>query len=282
MKTVRQAINQVTFEVAENNIKKESIQAGVGGKENTLMSYFFKKILFFIGSFIVPIIFFLAMTSYDINQVPKSGRYLFITIFFIFIMVILLNVYVYFRMYRKTGFPYLNQFNFRLLAFLLLEISMTGYSSITILGSLNKYNPVLAVAILLLYYLMVYRLVKVIIDTQIYEELNKNYGTKYQIKNWKRLLSRFPIVLFIIIIIGMQGYRISKSYFIFTHVDSPLSMAYSIIGDTGVVLLAICVTLLPTISFNSEIFVRGTLLKNYTEKFREKYKFTETEWYGEK
>ncbi|MBC1520119.1 hypothetical protein HB912_00480 [Listeria aquatica] len=176
----------------------------------------------------------------------------------------------------------MNQFNFRLMTFLLLEISVTGYSSITIIGSLNKYSPILVEIILILYYLIVYKLVKVIIDTQIYEELNEKYGAQYHMKKWRQMLSRFPIVLLIIIIVVAQGYRVSKSYFIFTHTDSPLSLVYSTIGDLGVVLLALGISLLPTIFFNSEIFVRGILLKNHAEQFREKYEIMRTKWYGEK
>ncbi|MEE9727264.1 hypothetical protein VL806_07885 [Listeria seeligeri] len=282
MKIVTKVINQISFEEAEKRIDEESIQAGISGKENTLMSYFLKKILIFISAFIVPIIFFSVMTSYDMNQIAKGGRYLFLTIIFIFIMIVLLNIYVYVRIYWKMNFSYLNQFNFRLLTFLLLEISVVGYSSITILGSLNKYSPFLVVSILVLYYVIVYKLVEVILSTQVYEEFNRNYGLQLQVKKWKQLLSRFPIVLFIIMIIGMQGYRLSKSFFIFTHRDTPLTILYSFIGDLGAVLIAICVALLPTIVFNSKIFVRGALLKKYTEKFREKYKATDKEWYGEK
>ncbi|WP_088825591.1 MULTISPECIES: hypothetical protein [Listeria] len=282
LKQIDKAISEIAFQLAEKNLNEQIIQSGIKGKENSLISYSLKKMLLFIGTFIAPIIFFSALTSYDMNQVPEKNLYIFWTILLIFIAIVLLSSYVYFKVTRKNPFPYLNQFNFRLLLFLLVEISVVGYSSIMLLNFLNNNSPILIEIILVLYYFIVYRLVKLVISTQIIEELNDSYNSKLNIKNWQQLLSRFPIILFIIMIIAMQGYRVSKSLFIVSHESSLMTDLYYIVGDLGAVLMAICIGLLPTILFNRKIFVRGLILRKYSDEFRKKYQLTERAWYGEK
>lgn len=281
MKKAYKLINKITFDQARKNMNKQSIQREFVGKENFLLSYSVKSKLLFISVFIIPIVFFLAMLSYDMDKIPKEGYSIFVMISSLFVAIVLLSMYIYYRITQRNSFPFLNRFKYRLLLFILSEISVAGYSSFFIFGHSEKNTPILLVGIIIAYVFLVNELIKVIINTRVYETLNKTYGSNLEIKKWKQYLSRFPALLLLVSFFCMQAYRMSKSLFIFNNIESPRSIIYPIIGDVGFVIIAISISLLPTVFFDSETFIRGSLLKKYSEKFREEYGFTKKEWYGE-
>ena len=76
-------------------------------------------------------------------------------------------------------------------------------------------------------------------------------------------------------------YRLSKSAFIISDTNVSLLDLYALVGKIGLWIVAVIVTLLPTLFFNAHVFVKAKLLSSYSEEFRKEYDFTKEEWYGD-
>ncbi|MBC1548239.1 hypothetical protein HCJ27_14140 [Listeria sp. FSL L7-1435] len=116
------------------------------------------------------------------------------------------------------------------------------------------------------------------------EKLGKKKGTIKAIK----ILSAVLVGFIVIVIVGMQFYRVNKWW-----IDGSNSDALSGLNETlaGIILstilvvigvaILVIITLLPTLLLNAAAVVDGYIYKKYAEEFRKEYEFTEKEWYGE-
>lgn len=89
------------------------------------------------------------------------------------------------------------------------------------------------------------------------------------------------MVVLAIVAFAAYFYRTTKSAFILTQNESPVSFWYNIVGGVGFLLIGLSISLLPTLLFDRELFIRGKILQNHSEYFRKEYEFTKEEWYGE-
>lgn len=115
-------------------------------------------------------------------------------------------------------------------------------------------------------------------------KLGKKKGTIKAVK----ILSAVLVTFIVIVIAGMQFYRVNKWWIDGSNSDALSGLNGTLAGTIlsailmviGVAILVI-ITLLPTLLLNAAAVVDGYIYKKYAEEFRKEYEFTEREWYGE-
>ncbi|MBF2514147.1 hypothetical protein IA833_06970 [Listeria marthii] len=115
-------------------------------------------------------------------------------------------------------------------------------------------------------------------------KLGKKKGTIKAVK----ILSAVLVGFIVIVIAGMQFYRVNKWWIDGSNSDALSGLNGTFAGTIlsailmviGVAILVI-ITLLPTLLLNTAAVVDGYIYKKYAEEFRKEYEFTEREWYGE-
>ncbi|HAP5857491.1 TPA: hypothetical protein IU341_002719 [Enterococcus faecalis] len=231
---------------------------------------------------IIPTIFLIAMSTYNFKDVPKQGYPIFIVIIGIIIGIVILSCYLYFKISKKNRCIGLNRFNYKMILFSLSEVSVFGYSGIIVFAQFQQLNTYIRLLLIVLYYILLYKLVVIIIVTDTKKVLNDTYGFVLPVKKWQQGLSRFPARLIIFTIVGMQVYRITKSFFILSDINNITNFLYGVVGGFGVILGSFCVGLLPTTFFDGNEFIQGALIKKYSEEFRRTFFFDKEEWYRNK
>lgn len=249
--------------------------------EENLVGYNLKGKLIFSSVLVVPLIFFMALLSYDPKRIPVEGYPIFVSIVIIFFAIIIISIFEYYRIRMKYSYNYLSMFKYKYIRFILPSISIVGYSIIYMMNVFKKYNLEISGLLLIIYVYLVFRLYRLIIETQIYEVLNKKYGFDIEVKKWKILISSYPAALAMGIILIMQIYRISKPLIILNNSSSIIGISMDVLGSIGVAVLSISVSLLPLILFDSEEYITGKLLQKYSEELRKEYGYTKKDWYGD-
>ncbi|EAC8434537.1 hypothetical protein IT97_12555 [Listeria monocytogenes] len=114
-----------------------------------------------------------------------------------------------------------------------------------------------------------------------YLEINELavFDPTIKIPLWGKLVDKSLIYGIVIVIAGMQIYRMNKFWIL--NDDSWISTMLVPMGE--ILLVAIVVFLLVAIPvrFFYPDFVKSCLLQKYTDVFRKEYGFTKKEWYGE-
>lgn len=281
MKKIRNLEIPFEVEVIERNITYHKIIVDLKGKDNSLLSYKIKELLTLLIVFIVPLIYLIAMNNYDTENIQSEYKYKFILVNAIFLALVIISVLCYIFLRFTCRHQYLNKFRSQLIIVSLLEISAISYASLFVFIPFSHLNSVTFIAVFLSYVAISLVFVKQILEVKIKEELNKNYGLNLKIGKISYYLSKYPTVVLGVIIFAMIFYRTTKSAFIVTNNNNPVAFVYNIVGNIGFLLIAFSISLLPTILFEGSVFVRGVLLKKYSEQFRKEYDFTKEEWYGE-
>lgn len=130
-------------------------------------------------------------------------------------------------------------------------------------------------------------------------KLIENVQTKYLANDGKlgkkkrtikaiKILSAVLVSFIVIVIAGMQFYRVNKWWIDGSNSDALSGLNGTLAGTIlsailmviGVAILVI-ITLIPTLLLNTAAVVDGYIYKKYAEEFRKEYEFTEKEWYGE-
>ncbi|MDT0015099.1 hypothetical protein [Listeria cossartiae] len=114
-----------------------------------------------------------------------------------------------------------------------------------------------------------------------YLEINElaDFDSTIKIPLWGKFVDKSLIYGIVIVIAGMQIYRMNKFWLL--NDDSWISTMLVPLGQ--IVLVAIVVFLLVAIPvrFFYPDFVKSYLLQKYTEAFRKEHSFTEKQWYSE-
>ncbi|MDT0017105.1 hypothetical protein QJV03_07925 [Listeria swaminathanii] len=114
-----------------------------------------------------------------------------------------------------------------------------------------------------------------------YLEINElaDFDSTIKIPLWGKIVDKALIYGIVIVIAGMQIYRMNKFWLL--NDDSWISTMLVPLGQ--ILLVAIVVFLLVAIPvrFFYPDFVKSYLLQKYTEAFRKEHGFTEKQWYGE-
>lgn len=271
---------EVTSEMIDKNITYHTTATDMNRNGNSIISYNFKEFIALLGSFVFPTIFFW-VAGFDSSGVALEDMYRFnlINILLVLILIISLVLYFFFKYTYRSRF--LDRFRFKIIIVGLLEVSLIIYGSLFLFNIFPHSNFSLMSLTLVIYFIFSILLIKVILEVQIKETLNKKYEQNLKISKWGYYLSRYPAVVLGVIIMSAFVYKSAKSVFILTHNDNPVSFLYSLIGGIGFLLIGLSISLLPTLLFDSELYIRGKILQKNPEYFRKKFEFSKEEWYGE-
>ena len=143
----------------------------------------------------------------------------------------------------------------------------------------NYWQTLVTIATALIIFLFLYYFVE---KNMIYTTLNENFQLSLKTIKVLNLLIRFSGILIVVVLLVAQFYRMNKWWLEGNIPDSTgnsfLDLALIIV--IGVPLFLV-LTLVPTyLAFQPEIFVKGQLLEQYSEEFRNLYGFSKEEWYG--
>lgn len=187
--------------------------------------------------------------------------------------------------------PYFKNAAYTFSVYLFAQTTLVFYiTSIQISDNLMT-NRIAACLYILFGYCLSFYIIKI--------KLIENVQTKYLANDEKpgkkkgaikavKILSAVLVGFIVIVIVGMQFYRVNKWWIDGSNSDA-LSGLNETLGGTilsmilivvGVAILVI-ITLLPTLLLNTAAVVDGYIYKKYAEEFRKEYEFTEKEWYGE-
>jgi len=118
------------------------------------------------------------------------------------------------------------------------------------------------------------------------DEINKLFKREYKTSTLLTTMLKLSGVVVVVIIVGMQLYRLNKSWLKGFIENSDVLNTNATISDIvgifiGIPLLMI-ITLIPTFFlFDANLYMKGKIIKQYSEEFRQEYDFTKEEWYGE-
>lgn len=269
------------FDTLKKNITYQTLVTDTKGKDSSFFSYSLKEIAVLLIILIFPTICLVVLLGDGLSNVSIEDRPKAIVGNILLMAILFLSITFYIMVKHIYRSRYLNRFRSRIIIVGLLEISVVSYASIVLFNIFPHINFVLLSLILISYFVLSICLIKVILDVKIKETLNKKYGQNFQISKVSRYLSSYPVVVLAIVVFAAYFYRTTKSAFILTQNESPVSFLYNIVGGVGFLLIGLSISLLPTLLFDGELFIRGKILQNHSEYFRKEYEFTKEEWYGE-
>ena len=272
---------EVTSEMIDKNITYHTTATDMNRNGNSIISYNFKEFITLVGTCIVPTIFLIAAGNEGINNVLPEYRWKAILGNVLFWGILIFSFVLYFFLKYIYSSRFLNRFRSSLIIVGLLEVSLIIYGSLFLFNIFPHSNFFLMSLTLVIYFIFSILLIKVILEVQIKETLNKKYEQNLKISKWGYYLSRYPAVVLGVIIMSAFVYKSAKSVFILTHNDNPVSFLYSLIGGIGFLLIGLSISLLPTLLFDSELYIRGKILQKNPEYFRKKFEFSKEEWYSE-
>lgn len=254
------------FNKLKENITYQTLFIDMKG--NGIFSYSLKEFTVLIGTIIIPIIFLIATGNKGMASVLPENRWKAILGTILFWGVLLLSFVLYFVLKHIYQSRFLSRFRSRLVIIGLLEVSLITYGSLVLFNIFPHSNVVSMLMMLICYFGLSVWLIKLILDVKIKETLNKRYGQNFKISKMSRYLSSYPAVVLSIVVFAAYFYRTTKSAFILTHNDRPVSFLYNLVGGVGFLLIGLSISLLPTLLFDGELFVRGKLLQKHSEHFR--------------
>lgn len=184
-------------------------------------------------------------------------------------------------------------------------LKKAAYNSITYLFSQNALifyisslevsnNVLLNRIISMLYIILSYSLSVYIVKIKLIDNAQETYLSennhivRRSIIKIVKIFSSLLVIFITVLIAAMQIYRFNKWWINNNDYNFLSGLNGSLLGNVlsvasvfiGIFILSM-VTLLPTLLLNSQVVVRGLVLKKYSEEFRNEYEFERKEWYGE-
>ena len=265
----------ISFDEAQKNITIEDIEQLIVRSSEKKESIKIKKILFLILGLAIPLV---TIFSYGIghDSMPETtfSRSIAIVTAVVFISILL---YSYYKSKQQFLFVAYKSFTYTALKILYLS-----YLSGTIGRDAGNYwQTLVTITTALIVFLFLYYFVE---KNMTYAFLNENFQLSLKTIKILNMLIRFSGILIVVGLLVVQFYRMNKWWL---EGNIPDSTGNSFMDLALIIILGVpfflVLTLIPTyIAFKPEIFVKGQLLEQYSEKFRKLYEFSKEEWYGEK
>ncbi|MBC1442614.1 hypothetical protein HCA33_01650 [Listeria seeligeri] len=277
MKKEKDFLSSISFEEANNSLKMKDIYQVMKNDKKQNFSIEMKKIIILILGLAFPISmvfsFALALTKKSLiisNSIVIVAE----------LLIIIVMCYQFFRAYP----PFLKNYGYVTYCYSIAKLAYISYFAVGLGMTRGSYSInffVFLIAILVFLYL--YHKVE---KNMILEEINKTFNQDYKISKVLTIMLRFSGLSVVIALVIMQFYRLNKSWIInLRGVSGEISsnITDDVIGIVFGIPLLLLITLIPTFFlFKPNLFVRGKVIKNYSEEFRKVINFTEKEWYGKK
>ncbi|MDO1604759.1 hypothetical protein Q2T76_01665 [Lactobacillus sp. YT155] len=280
MNKLNKLFDDISLEEAFDKIKQTDIYQDINGTENHLVSFAIKKAIVLILSLIVPMIFLAMVTQVNYAELPPETQPFFIIVVIFVIMVISINLFIYFGFNRKYKNQYLNNFRYRLIVYLLIQFNVIMYGNLYILMLFDGANAYLYLTISFGYWIIELVTVYLVIKGLIKESINNIFERHLPVSKWVNRVYGLVALTAVLIFAGMYMYRVNKAIFIMNGIDDP-SQLLNGISHIVISLAIMIIVLLPILIFNADIYVRAKILDKYSEEFREDNGYSVEEWYWE-
>ncbi|WP_205408893.1 hypothetical protein [Listeria goaensis] len=251
-------MSSLSFKEASEKFDSKEIVLLVKSKENTVP---------YVSKIVGSILFALLVS------LPAVNYYAIFPICAFVLLSILLFKYI-------TSKPMFKVLNYNWLFFLVWQTAAIFFMVVFLRVKADSYHLIPAMYIIL-GYVATLLLIRARVHTYLKEEFESH--SKSKSNNVSRRITKIIGVFLIIIIMAIFFYRGNK-WWIMNMTGTFDNQSFLVYAVWGIVLLTLLIgfTLLPTLLFSPAKYVRGKLVKKYSEEFRKHYGFTENEWYGEK
>ncbi|MDN3201187.1 hypothetical protein P0E66_08640 [Enterococcus faecalis] len=186
---------EVTSEIIDKNIIYHTTATDMNRNGTSIISYNFKEFITLVGTCIIPTIFLVATGNKGINNVLPEYKWKAILGNVLFWGILIFSFVLYFFLKYIYSSRFLNRFRSSLIIIGLLEVSLIIYGSLFLFNIFPHSNFFLMSLTLVIYFIFSILLIKVILEVQIKETLNKKYEQNVKISKWGYYLSRYPAVV---------------------------------------------------------------------------------------
>ncbi|MBC1442615.1 hypothetical protein HCI96_05540 [Listeria seeligeri] len=176
--------------------------------------------------------------------------------------------------------PIFKILNYNMVLFLVWQTAAIFFMIVFLRVKADTYHLIPSLYIILSYGFS-FLLVRARINTYVKEAFGEIHNSKKSI--FSKTITKILSVFLVVVVVAVLFYRGNKWWLMHMNatVETPSFFVYAVWG-IGLLVLLIGFTLLPTLLFSPSQYVKGRLIKKYSEEFRQEYGFTEKEWYGEK
>ncbi|MBC2190786.1 hypothetical protein HCB44_00650 [Listeria sp. FSL L7-0229] len=277
MKKENKYLSSVSFEKAKHTLKLKDIYEVMKGDKKQSFSMELKKIIILLLGLAFPA---LMVCSFAIDFAGGSFIIANSIVITAELLIIILMCHQFFKAYP----PFLRNYGYKTYCYSIAKLAYISYFAVGL--GMTKGNYMMNFSVFLLTILVFLYLYNKVEKNMILEEINKTFKQNYKTSKILTIMMKISGFLVGIALVGMQFYRMNKSWIINLTGVSEAATSNVVDDMIGVVFgipLLLVITLIPTFFlFKANLFVRGKVIGKYAEEFRETTNFTEKEWYGEK
>lgn len=272
---VDEYIASMTFEEANQYIDSQDIDLAMNGKKNQKFSIGIKKILILIVTlsfaFFMELVFIQESTEANDSIFPK------VIVILLELLIICLITYQFLKPYNI----FLRNWGYKKYCYISTKLAYISYFFVGFGMNQGDYRVTFIVFTLgILSLLFLYYKVE---ENMILEEINKEFNRNYKTSKVMNIMLKVSGVVATLILIGMQLYRLNK-WWLNGAIAGNSAIQSSVVDDLIGILIGIplllLISLIPTyFLFNAKDYVKGKVISQYPEEFREQYNYTKKEWY---
>lgn len=278
MKQVDKIISTISFEEANQIIKFQDIYKIMSGNPNDKFAIVLKKKLILLVGLFLPLI---AVIIYvQSNNDPSISTISKIIASFSELIIIALMLFFF----LKTSAKFLEYYSYKNFCYMFGKLIYISYFC----AGLGMYNgnyltTIIPIFLCLVVFISLYYKIE---KNIVMDEINKLFKREYKTSTLLTTMLKLSGVVVVVIIVGMQLYRLNKSWLKGFIENSDVLNTNATISDIvgifiGIPLLMI-ITLIPTFFlFDANLYMKGKIIKQYSEEFRQEYDFKKEEWYGD-
>lgn len=274
---INEFLDSLSFEEANKYLEYKDIFLVMNGEKEKNFSLGLKKLIILVIGLLFPV----SMVLVFMQESLEASELVFskLSVLSAELIIIGFMLYQFFKPYPS----FLRNWGYKNYCY---SMAKTAYISYFIVGlGMDDGNYIVTfflVSFCVASFLILYKKVE---QNRTLEEMNSLFNKNYKTSKLMSIVLKLSGVLVGLILIGMQIYRMNAWWINSGRgKDSVLSNSLldNLIGiGIGIPMLLI-ITLVPTyFLFHATIYIRGEVIKKYSEEFRIEYEFTRKEWYGE-
>ena len=278
MKQVDKIISTISFEEANQIIKFQDIYKIMSGNPNDKFAIVLKKkLILLVGLFLLLIAVIIYVQS---NNDPSISTISKIIASFSELIIIALMLFFF----LKTSAKFLEYYSYKNFCYMFEKLIYISYFCAGLgMDNGNYLTTIIPIFLCLVVFISLYYKIE---KNIVMDEINKLFKREYKTSTLLTTMLKLSGVVVVVIIVGMQLYRLNKSWLKGFIENSDVLNTNATISDIvgifiGIPLLMI-ITLIPTFFlFDANLYMKGKIIKQYSEEFRQEYDFTKEEWYGD-
>ncbi|MGM0219306.1 hypothetical protein [Enterococcus sp. AZ126] len=274
---IEECLNSISLDEANKYINLEDVDLVMNGKKDQKFSMGIKKLLILIAALFFPVF----MELVFIQEVTTTNNSFYPKVIVIVLELLIIGSIVY--QFLKPYNIFLRNWGYKKYCYTSAKLAYISYFVVGFGMNQGDYKVTFVIfSFCILVLLFLYYRVE---QNMILEEMNKTFNRNYKTSKVMNIMLKVSGVVAILILIGMQVYRLNKWWLNNAIAENPLaqnSLMDDLIGIFVGIPLLLLISLIPTyFLFNAKHYVQGKVISQYAEEFREQYNYTKKEWYSE-